>query len=148
MWGLFVSIPLLSCLGRRHRLQKMEPPRTMIDPNDKKTPLAWRMRPRDFSEFVGQEHLVAPGKFLRRAVEADRVSSLILFGPPGVGKTALAHLIAQYSKAVFSDLNAVTSGVAEIRQVIAEARKEKTASGRKTLLLIDEIHRFNKVQQS
>ncbi len=106
------------------------------------------MRPRDFSEYAGQAHLVAPGQFLRRAVEADRVSSLILFGPPGCGKTALAHLIAQYSKAVFSDLNAVTSGVAEIRQVIAQARKEKTDSGRKTLLLIDEIHRFNKVQQS
>ncbi|MFQ5950347.1 MAG: AAA family ATPase, partial [Nitrospiria bacterium] len=106
------------------------------------------MRPRDFSEFVGQEHLMAEGRFLRRAIEADRVASLILFGPPGCGKTALAHLIARYSKATFSDLNAVTSGVADIRHVIAQARKEKRASGRKTLLLIDEIHRFNKVQQS
>jgi len=106
------------------------------------------MRPRDFSEFVGQEHLVAPGKFLRRAIEADRVSSLILFGPPGCGKTALAHLIAAYSKADFVDLNAVTAGVADVRQVIAKAQEEKSRSGRKTLLLVDEIHRFNKVQQS
>lgn len=120
----------------------------MIDPNDKRPPLAWRMRPRDFSEFVGQEHLVAPGKFLRRAIEADRVSSLILFGPPGCGKTALAHLIAAYSKADFVDLNAVTAGVADVRQVIAKAQEEKSRSGRKTLLLVDEIHRFNKVQQS
>jgi putative ATPase len=91
---------------------------------------------------------MAPGKFLRRAIAADRVSSLILFGPPGCGKTGLAYLIARYSKAVFSDLNAVTSGIADIRRVVAAARKEKAASGRKTLLLIDEIHRFNKVQQS
>lgn len=106
------------------------------------------MRPVDFSEFVGQEHLLAPGRFLRRAIEADRVSSLILYGPPGCGKTGLAHLIARYSRSVFSDLNAVTSGVAEIRQVITKARKEKNISQRKTLLLVDEIHRFNKVQQS
>jgi len=115
---------------------------------DASSPLAWRLRPRDFSEFVGQEHIMAPGKFLRRAIAADRVSSLILFGPPGCGKTGLAHLIARYSKAVFSDLNAVTSGIADIRRVIAAAQKEKADSGRKTLLLIDEIHRFNKVQQS
>ena len=106
------------------------------------------MRPRDFSEFVGQEHLVAPGKFLRRAVEADRVSSLILFGPPGCGKTALAHLIAAYSQSDFVNLNAVTAGVADVRQVIAKAQEEKSRSGRKSLLLVDEIHRFNKVQQS
>ncbi len=120
----------------------------MAYPLDAASPLAWRLRPRDFSEFLGQEHLMAPQKFLRRAIAADRVSSLILFGPPGCGKTGLAHLIARYSKAVFSDLNAVTSGIADIRRVIAAARKEKAASGRKTLLLIDEIHRFNKVQQS
>ncbi len=111
-------------------------------------PLAWRMRPRDFSEYAGQDHLLGPGCFLRRAIEADRVASLILYGPPGCGKTALAHLIADYSQSVFTDLNAVTSGIAEIRQVISNARKTKEHSGQKTLVLIDEIHRFNKVQQS
>ncbi|MFQ5579043.1 MAG: replication-associated recombination protein A [Nitrospiria bacterium] len=120
----------------------------MALPLDASSPLAWRLRPRDFSEYVGQEHLMAPGRFLRRAILADRVSSLILFGPPGCGKTGLAYLIARNSKAVFSDLNAVTSGIADIRRVVVLAQKEKSASGRKTLLLIDEIHRFNKVQQS
>ena len=91
---------------------------------------------------------MGPGEFLRRAIEADRVSSLILFGPPGCGKTALAHLIASFSHAIFADLNAVTSGIAELRQVIAKARKAKTEHHQQTLLLIDEIHRLNKVQQS
>jgi len=118
--------------------------------NEKKasSPLAWRMRPKDFSEYAGQQHLLGPGRFLRRAIEADRVSSLILYGPPGCGKTALAHLIAHYSQSIFTDLNAVTAGIAEIRQVIASARKTKEHAGQKTLVLIDEIHRFNKVQQS
>ncbi len=115
---------------------------------DLSAPLAWRMRPRNFSEYVGQFHLLGPGKFLRRAIEADRVSSLILYGPPGCGKTALAHLIARNSQSIFTDLNAVTSGVAEIRQVITKARKARSVNGHKTLVLIDEIHRFNKVQQS
>lgn len=111
-------------------------------------PLAWRMRPKDFSEYSGQKHLLGPGQFLRRAIEADRVSSLILYGPPGCGKTALAHLIANYSQSIFTDLNAVTAGITEIRQVISNAQKIKMRSGQKTLVLIDEIHRFNKVQQS
>jgi len=100
------------------------------DAND--APLAWRMRPRELDEFVGQEHILGPGKLLRRAIEADRISSLILYGPPGCGKTALAH---------------VTSGVADIRRVTAAADKEVRTSGRKTILFIDEIHRFNKAQQ-
>ncbi len=115
---------------------------------DSTAPLAWRMRPRDFSEYVGQAHLLGSGQFLRRAIEADRVSSLILYGPPGCGKTALAHLIARNSRSLFTDINAVTSGIAEIRQIIKKARNEKTSTQRKTLVLIDEIHRFNKVQQS
>ncbi len=110
-------------------------------------PLAWRMRPRDLSEFVGQEHIVGPGKLLRRAIESDRFMSLILYGPPGVGKTALAHLIAERSHAHFVSLNAVTAGVADIRKVAQEAALERGRSGLRTILFIDEIHRFTRVQQ-
>lgn len=109
----------------------------------KETPLAWRMQPRTIDEFAGQEHLLGDGRMLRRAIEADRVSSLILYGPPGCGKTALAHLIARLTKGGFTALNAVTAGVADIRRVVAEVEK----TGRKTILFVDEIHRFNKVQQ-
>jgi putative ATPase len=111
------------------------------------SPLAWRMRPRDLSEFTGQEHILAPGKLLRRAIETDRFMSIILYGPPGVGKTALAHLIAERSKARFVSLNAVTAGVADIRKVAQEAALERTQSGARTVLFIDEIHRFTRVQQ-
>lgn len=110
-------------------------------------PLAWRMRPRDLSEFVGQEHIVGPGKLLRRAIESDRFMSLILYGPPGVGKTALAHLIAERSHAHFVSLNAVTAGVADIRKVAQEAALERGRSGLRAILFIDEIHRFTRVQQ-
>ncbi len=105
------------------------------------------MRPRDLSEFIGQSHIMGQGKLLRRAIEADRFMSLILYGPPGVGKTALAHLIAERSRAHFVPLNAVTAGVADIRKVAHEAAAERQQSGRRTLLFIDEIHRFTKVQQ-
>ena len=105
------------------------------------------MRPRDLSEFVGQEHILGQGKLLRRAIETDRFMSLILYGPPGVGKTALAHLIAERSKAHFVSLNAVTAGVADIRKVTQEAALERAQSGKRTLLFIDEIHRFTRVQQ-
>ncbi len=110
-------------------------------------PLAWRMRPRELAEFAGQEHILGPGKLLRRAIEADRFMSLILYGPPGVGKTALAHLIAEKSRAHFVSLNAVTAGVADIRKVAQEAVEVRALSGRRTVLFIDEIHRFTRVQQ-
>jgi len=105
------------------------------------------MRPHDLSEFVGQQHILGEGKLLRRAIETDRFMSLILFGPPGVGKTALAHLIAERSKAHFVSLNAVTAGVADIRKVTQEAALERDQSGKRTVLFIDEIHRFTRVQQ-
>lgn len=105
------------------------------------------MRPRDLSEFAGQEHILGPGKLLRRAIEADRFMSLILYGPPGAGKTALAHLIAEKSQARFIALNAVTAGVADIRLVAQEAAEEHARNGSRTLLFIDEIHRFTRVQQ-
>jgi len=105
------------------------------------------MRPRDLTEFAGQEHILAPGKILRRAIEIDRFMSIILYGPPGVGKTALAHLIAERSRARFISLNAVTTGVADIRKVTQEAAQERSQSGTRTILFIDEIHRFTRVQQ-
>jgi putative ATPase len=107
------------------------------------SPLAWRMRPRDLSEFVGQEHILGPGKLLRRAIESGRFISLILYGPPGVGKTALAHLIAEHSHSRFVSLNAVTAGVSDIRKVTQEQKQDS----KKTILFIDEIHRFTRVQQ-
>lgn len=109
-------------------------------------PLADRMRPRTLQEFVGQEHLLGEGKLLRRAMEAGELPSLILWGPPGSGKTTLAFLLADRCKATFVPFSAVTSGIKEIKEVIARAKQERTY-GRRTLLFIDEIHRFNKAQQ-
>ena len=111
------------------------------------SPLADRMRPRTLDEMVGQEHLVGPGRPLRLAIEAGEIPSLVLWGPPGSGKTTLARLIAQSTRSHFVAYSAVTSGVAEIRKVIAAARTSQRAGGRGTLLFIDEIHRFNKAQQ-
>jgi len=110
-------------------------------------PLAVRMRPRTLDEFVGQAHVVGPGKLLRRAIEADRVTSLILYGPPGCGKTALAHVIANATRAHFETLNATSAGVSELREVIVRAKERARADSRRTILFIDEIHRFNKAQQ-
>ena len=110
-------------------------------------PLAWRMRPRDLGEFVGQEHIIGEGKMLRRMIEADTLSSVILYGPPGSGKTALAHVIANGTRAAFDSINAVTSGVADIRRITSQAAQDLKRSGRKTILFIDEIHRFNRAQQ-
>jgi len=110
-------------------------------------PLAARMRPRTLDEFVGQSHIIAPGKLLRRAIEADRLSSLIFYGPPGCGKTSLARIIASSGGNDFTQLSAVTSGVADLRKVIEKATEVCGLQGRRTVLFIDEIHRFNKAQQ-
>ncbi|MBI2901969.1 MAG: AAA family ATPase, partial [Candidatus Methylomirabilis oxyfera] len=109
-------------------------------------PLADRMRPQSLKEFVGQEHLLGEGKILRAALETGDLPSLILWGPPGSGKTTLAFLLAERVKATFVPFSAVTSGIKEIREVIARAERER-AHGTRTLLFIDEIHRFNKAQQ-
>ena len=114
---------------------------------NKAAPLATRMRPRSLHEFVGQEHVLAPGKLLRRAIEADRLPSVILSGPPGTGKTTLAHIIADMTHAKFVRLSGVESNVAEMRRVIAGATNRTRTSGQKTILFIDEIHHFNKAQQ-
>jgi len=110
-------------------------------------PLAYLCSPKDFNEFEGQTHLLAPGKLLRRAIESDRLGSAIFYGPPGTGKSALARLIAKKTKSTFAELNAVTAGVAELRKVIEMAKLRLSQQKRKTILLVDEIHHFNRSQQ-
>src|SRR5262245_30770705 len=113
----------------------------------KAQPLAARMRPRTVEEFVGQEHFFGPGKLLRRLLQADRLGSLIFYGPPGTGKTALAHVIANQTQCAFRPLNAVAAGVKEVRELIAQARAELETTGRRTILFVDELHRFSRAQQ-
>jgi putative ATPase len=110
-------------------------------------PLALRMRPCNLSEFVGQQHFLGEGKLLYRLIKADRLTALLFYGPPGTGKTTLAHLLAAETQCRFRQLNAVTSGVKDLREVIDEARDVLAAEGTRTLLFVDEIHRFNKTQQ-
>ena len=114
---------------------------------DLSMPLAARMRPQTLAEVAGQKHLLAEGKLLRRAIETDRFSSLIFYGPPGVGKTTLASVIAKQTSAYFVMLNGVESNVSDIREKIAEAKARQTLHGQKTILFVDELHRFNKAQQ-
>jgi putative ATPase len=113
----------------------------------KAQPLAVRMRPRTLDEIVGQQHILGEGKLLRRAIQADRISSIILFGPPGTGKTTLAEVIANATKSRFERLSGVESNVADMRRVVAAAKNRLESSGQRTILFIDEIHRFNKAQQ-
>ena len=110
-------------------------------------PLAARMRPRSLAEFVGQEHLVGEGRVLRKCIESDQLPSMILWGPPGNGKTTLAYVIANVTKSHFSPLSAVSAGVADLRRIVDEARRRRKLSGQRTVMFIDEIHRFNKTQQ-
>src|SRR6516162_190188 len=110
-------------------------------------PLAARMRPRSLDEYAGQQHILGPGKLLRRAIESDRLSSILLYGPPGVGKTSLAQIIATTTRSQFERMSAVESGVGDIRRVLAMAALRLKNKGTKTILFIDEIHRFNKAQQ-
>jgi putative ATPase len=110
-------------------------------------PLAYRMCPRSIEEFVGQEHIIGEGKLLYRMIKADRISSIILYGPPGTGKTSLARIIASTTKTNFEKLNAVTSGVADIKRVVSDTQNPIFNTSGKTVLFIDEIHRFNKAQQ-
>ena len=117
-----------------------------LDPSASAQPLASRMRPRDLSEFVGQEHLVGEGKILRQMIERDQIPSMILWGPPGVGKTTLANVVANATQAEFVNFSAVTSGIKEIKEIMARAEKGR-ALGVRTVLFGDKIHRFNKAQQ-
>lgn len=112
-----------------------------------KAPLAERLKPVNMEEFIGQEHILGKGKLLRRAVEADRIQSIILYGPPGTGKTSLARVIANTTKSEFTQVNAVTSGIKELREVIEAAKQTLGMHHKRTILFIDEIHRFNKAQQ-
>src|SRR3954452_5856436 len=110
-------------------------------------PLAVRMRPRTLDEFVGQQHFLGKGKLLRRMLEADRLTSLIFYGPPGTGKTTLASLIAQYTSSHFEQVNAAGVGVKEVRAIMDAAKERLATGGQRTVLFLDEIHRFNRAQQ-
>jgi len=113
----------------------------------KAQPLAARMRPRSLDEFTGQEHFLGEGKLLRRLLQADRLTSVIFYGPPGCGKTALAHVIAQHTRCQFRQINAVATGIKEVRELLEEARNTLETTGERTILFVDELHRFNRTQQ-
>ena len=124
---------------------RSDPPR--LDGFDRAQPLAARMRPRTLDEVAGQQHIIGPGRLLRRAIEADQLSSIILYGPPGTGKTTLARVIANTTRAHFIAINAVLAGVKDLRDAIKEAHRHAEERGRRTILFVDEVHRWNKAQQ-
>ena len=134
---------LFSALASPEPVPSATPPR----PPTSAAPLAARMRPRALEEFVGQEHILAPGQLLRRAIEADRIQSLIFYGPPGTGKTSLAQIIAARTRTKFERLSGVEGNVADMRRVLAAATNRLENTGQSTILFVDEIHRFNKAQQ-
>src|SRR2546428_13441662 len=136
------SMPDQASLFGADNTQKHKPPTSTAE-----EPLAARMRPRTLDEIVGQEHLLGPGKVLRRSIEGDTITSMILWGPPGSGKTTLAEVIARQTHAHFVTLSAVSAGVADLRKVVEDARKLRQFSKQRTIMFIDEIHRFNKAQQ-
>ena len=113
----------------------------------KEAPLAYRMKPKNFNEFVGQKHILGEEKLLRKAIERDCLRSMILWGKPGTGKTALAYVIANITKSIFEELNAVTAKISDIREIIKRAKENRKMYQRRTILFIDELHRFNKAQQ-
>ena len=119
---------------------------SLFDDRERTAPLASRLRPESLDEYVGQKHLVGPGKILRPRIERDQLSSMIFWGPPGVGKTTLARSIARQTRAEFVEFSAVTSGIKEVKEVMAQAEQNRRL-GIRTLLFADEIHRFNKAQQ-
>lgn len=140
--NLFGDPPATGARGKR------TPASSGADPTDVATaPLAARMRPRTLDDYVGQDHLLGPGKALRELIEKDAIGSVIFWGPPGTGKTTLARIIAERTNASFVHFSAVTEGVARVREIIAEARERHRAVKRRTILFCDEIHRFNKAQQ-
>ncbi len=139
-------LPTMMIVRRMLNMDLFEHHRRELQKNE--APLAARIRPRTLDEFVGQEHIIGEGKLLRRAIESDKLfSSIILWGPPGTGKTTLAMIIANRTQSHFESISAVTAGVADIRKLIADARERRGMHGTRTIVLVDEIHRFNKAQQ-
>jgi putative ATPase len=141
------KLPASRARGNFSSVQDLFEEEQGIETTDSAAPLATRMRPRSLEEFVGQEHILARGKLLRRAIEADRLPSVILYGPPGTGKTTLARVIAELTHAKFVRISGVESNVAEMRRVLAAAANRLRTSQQKTILFVDEIHHFNKAQQ-
>jgi putative ATPase len=137
----------MDMFGRQSEEQQPEELQDQEESGVQQAPLAVRMRPHNFNAFVGQEHLLGEGRVLRKAIEADRVPSMVLWGPPGSGKTTLAYVIANLTNSFFSQVSAVNAGVGDLRRIIEEARERWKAYRKRTILFIDEIHRFNKTQQ-